>query len=218
MQRRIPAACASSAIARAFALNCSTSAGVSASPVNVLSTRTSSALPAARTFRRRRIPSSRWSDACPLSDTHRCPNRSRSLCVSSISVGHSVGIEVLEESLDGTDLDVLESCLAQPAQRLLERVRLEADGRPGLDPAHVALPSFGSSRPHMSRWNSTNPSGKSQVSITQTSTAGRPSRSAAPARARASSSSCGASIRSACAPLAAATATRSGCTSKSTAR
>jgi len=56
------------------------------------------------------------------------------------------------------------------------------------------------------------------VSIAHTSTAGRPSRSAARARTSASSSSSGDPIRSARAPLAAATAARSGCTSKSTAR
>ena len=80
-------------------------------------------------------------------------------CLVDLRRPEPVGIEVLEKSLDGTDLDVLEPRLGQAVQRLLERVRLEADGRPGLDPAHVALPSSGSSRPQTSRWNSTNPSG-----------------------------------------------------------
>ncbi len=71
----------------------------------------------------------------------------------------AIGVEVLEEPLDGADLDGVEACLRQPAQRLLERVRLEADRRSGLDPAHVVLPSSGSSRPHTSRWKSTKPSG-----------------------------------------------------------
>ena len=71
----------------------------------------------------------------------------------------SVGVEVLEEALHRADLDVLEPGLGQPAQRLFEAVRLEADRRAGLDPGHGTRPSSGSFNPQTSRWNSTKPSG-----------------------------------------------------------
>jgi hypothetical protein len=53
-----------------------------------------------------------------------------------------VRVEVLEEALHGPDLDVLEACLGEPEQRLLEPVRLEADGRARLDPPHRRLLSL----------------------------------------------------------------------------
>ena len=70
-----------------------------------------------------------------------------------------VGVEVLEEALHRTDLDVDEPRLGEPAKRLVERVGLEADRRSRLDPAHKPLLSGGSSSPHTSRWKSTKPSG-----------------------------------------------------------
>src|SRR5262249_60194132 len=70
----------------------------------------------------------------------------------------AVRVEVLEKPLDSPDLDVLETGPRKPSQRLVQRVRLEADARAGLDRGHVGA-SCGSSRPQTSRWNSTNPSG-----------------------------------------------------------
>ena len=119
MHSRIPAACASSAITRAFALNCSTSSGVSASPVNVLSTRTSSALaggedvpeaPQPLVEVERRVPAQRH--AAQPEPVEQPP------CLVDLRRPEPVGVEVLEKSLDGTDLDVLEPRLGQPVQRL----------------------------------------------------------------------------------------------------
>src|SRR5207249_3548880 len=44
-----------------------------------------------------------------------------------------VRVEVLEEALDGADLDAAEAGLGESAQRLGEAVGLEADGGAGLD-------------------------------------------------------------------------------------
>ncbi len=139
MQSRIPAASASSAIARTFSSNaaiCSASLRVAGERVQ---DEDPELLAGAEHVRQPPLPflGVELRVAAHRDDTEAVlveqPPR-----VGDHGRVDRVRIEMLEKALDRADLDVLEACLRKTAERLLERVRLEDDRRARLDPPHAS--------------------------------------------------------------------------------